>query len=341
MSRPKPRAKLADIAARAGVSVTTASFVMSGRTDMRISTGTTERVLRAARELDYRPNLTARSLRTQDSRTIGLVADSIATGHHGGTMIQGSLHAAVRHGRRMLVVETAGEPEVEDALIADLVSWQVEGFVYATESHDEARVPPALREQPIVLLNCRDGAIPAVVPDEVAGGRTAALPLTEAGHRARIYVVGEAPDDVVPGRDRVRGITAALQEAGTTLDGHVECAWSPEAAYDALTALLAAGAQPAALICLNDRIALGVYQALAEADVGVPNDVSVVSFDDSDLARWLRPGITSVALPHFEMGALAVETLLDEDRRPGVQLVPMPLRERGSVAPPSRTRPAR
>ena len=101
-----------------------------------------------------------------------------------------------------------------------------------------------------------------------------------------------------------------------------------------MSAFLAGGAQPSALICLNDRIAFGVYQAIAEAGLRIPDDISVVSFDDSELATWVRPALTSVALPLFEMGTLAVETLLSESPRQGTQLVPMPLRERGSVGPP-------
>jgi LacI family transcriptional regulator len=85
---------------------------------------------------------------------------------------------------------------------------------------------------------------------------------------------------------------------------------------------------------LNDRIAMGAYQALGARGLLVPSDVSVVSFDDSDLASWLRPSLTSVALPYFELGRRAVELLLDSERRPGIHRIPMPLRERESVAGP-------
>ena len=100
-------------------------------------------------------------------------------------------------------------------------------------------------------------------------------------------------------------------------------------------ALLGRGVRPCALICLNDRIAFGAYQALQEAGLRVPEDVSVVSFDDSDLAGWLRPALTSVALPHAEMGRRAVELLLDDKRPEGAVTVPMPVHARGSIAPPA------
>ena len=328
------RVRLRDVAERAGVSPTTASFVLGGR-DMRISEPTRQRVLRAAKELDYRPNLTARSLRTQKSRTIGLVADTVATGQYGGEMIRGSLTAALRHRHRLLVSETEGVRAVESALIEDLIDRQVDGYLYATNSHDDVVLPRTLRGQPVVLLNCRAAdTTPAVIPDEVTGGLHAAGVLLDAGHADRIYLVGESPAHVVPAQERIAGIEAELRDAGTRLAGRVDCTWWPESAYDAMSAFLAGGARPSALICLNDRIAFGVYQAIAEAGLRIPDDISVVSFDDSELATWVRPALTSVALPLFEMGTLAVETLLSESPRQGTQLVPMPLRERGSVGPP-------
>jgi LacI family transcriptional regulator len=329
------RVRLRDVAERAGVSATTASFVLSGR-DMRISEPTRHRVERAARELDYRPNLTARSLRTQRTRTIGLVADTIATGQFGGGMIRGSLTAALRHHHRLLVAETEGVRAVEVTLIEDLIDRQVDGYLYATTSHDDVVVPRPLRGRPVVLLNCRTSDdTPAIVPDEAAGGRAAAGALLRAGHRDGIFLVGEAPAHVVPAQERISGVDATLREAGSGIAGLVECSWWPESAYDAMSAFLARGGRPAALICLNDRIAFGAYQAIAEAGLEIPKDISVVSFDDTDLATWVRPALTSVALPLFEMGALAVETLLSEKPQPGIQLVPMPLRERASVAKPA------
>ncbi len=334
MSEPVRRVRLRDVAEHAGVSVTTASFVLGGR-DMRISESTRHRVLRTARELAYRPNLTARSLRTQVSGTIGLVTDTIATDHYGGEMIRGSLAAAVHRHHRLLLSETEGSRALETTLIEELIGHQVEGFVYATSSHSTVALPRIMQGQPVVLLNCRAGeSTPAVVPDEVAGGRTAVAALCAAGHGERIHLVGETPAHVVPARQRLAGIEAGLAAAQVTLAGHVSCAWWPESAYDAMSGLLAGGERPAALICLNDRIAFGVYQALADAGLRIPDDVSVISFDDSDLATWVRPALTSVALPLYEMGALAIETLLAGGPA-GTQLVAMPLRNRGSVAPPA------
>jgi LacI family transcriptional regulator len=92
------------------------------------------------------------------------------------------------------------------------------------------------------------------------------------------------------------------------------------------------------LICLNDRVAMGAYQALRRARSTIPRDVSVISFDDSDLAGWLDPGLTSIAIPHFELGRQAVELLMNRKETHGVHRIPMDLRARASIGPPRRRR---
>ena len=330
----RPRVLLRDVAEHAQVSSTTASLVLAGR-DVRVSEQTRQRVLRAARELDYRPNLMARGLRTQVSSTIGLVADTIITGHYGGEIVRGALTAALGHGHRLLVCESEGDAALETVLIEDLVARQVDGLLYTTASHDTVALSPSLEGQRVVLVNCEGpSGLPSVVPDEVGGGRSAARLLTEAGHVEGIVLVGETPASVLPARQRLEGLTAGLADGRTSLAEHLDCAWWPEAAFDVVSSALARGLRPRALVCLNDRVALGAYQALEAAGLRVPHDVSVVSFDDSELASWLRPALTSVALPELEMGRLAVDLLLG-DARAEVVRVPMPVRERASVAPPS------
>jgi LacI family transcriptional regulator, galactose operon repressor len=200
------------------------------------------------------------------------------------------------------------------------------------------RLPKLLRGRKVALLNCltRAGhpAQHAIVPDEVAAGWSAAQVILEAGHRDGIHLVGDPAEHVFAGRERVAGIREGLAQGDARLAGTIECDWWPEAAYEAVRSALARGPRPRALICLNDRIAMGTYQALREADVTVPEDVSVLSFDDSDLAAWLRPQLTSIALPHYQMGWQAVELLLNPDAEPAVVRVPMPVRHRASVGKP-------
>lgn len=330
---PADRVTLQEVARLAGVSRTTASFVMTGRHDMRISADAQERVLRAARELNYRPNLMARGLRTSLTQTIGLISDTIATESFAGDVVRGSLATALHHERMLFVGETEGDAGVEKRLVRDMLDRGVDGFLYAAMCTREAKPSTLLRGHPLVLLNCLSDArkVPAVVPDELTAGATAAQTLFDAGHREHVYVVGETLDTVIAGRERLAGIRQVLEPAGS-----VDCRWWPDAAYLAVRDLLAAGPRVTGLVCLNDRVALGAYQAVQESGRRIPDDISVVSFDDSELAAWLRPALTSVAIPHFELGRLAVELLLTGEASADVHRVPMPLRPRGSVGPPAR-----
>jgi len=330
------RVTLLDVARRAGVSRTTASFVLTGRRDMRISVDAEQRVMRAARELSYRPNLMARALRTRLTHTIGLVSDTIASEPFAGEVVRGSVATALLHRHLLFIGETGGDRATEKQVVQDMLDRGVDGFVYAAMYTRQARPPAILRGHPMVLLNCltRNSRRPAVIPDELEAGRTAARVLLEYGHRDRIFLVGESGTGVYAGQQRLAGIRAALSGEGLRLAGTVECLWWPEPAYAAVARFLREGGRPTALICLNDRVAFGAYQALQEAERDVPHDVSVVSFDDSDLASWMRPALTSIAIPHFELGRRAVELLLGDHLDTGVERVPMPLRERASVAGP-------
>jgi LacI family transcriptional regulator, galactose operon repressor len=335
-SRPR-RVTLRDVAHRAGVSPTTASFVLAGREDMRISEAARLRVRRAAADLRYRPNLTARSLRTKVTRTFALLSDTIAAGPYGGAMVRGALSAALEEGHLLFVTESDGDPELETRLAEDLLARQVDGIAYASTATRLVTPPAALAGHPVVLLNClsRDGGLPAVLPDERAAGRDAARVLLERGHRHGIVVLGEALSSGYAARERLAGIEDALAAAGTGVAGMLECAWWPQPARDALAHALAHEPAPQSLICLNDRVAFGAYQAAHEAGLAIPDQLSIVSFDDSELAGWLRPELTSIALPHYELGRRAVRLLLAADRGTRTVLVPMPVRVRESVAPPT------
>ena len=338
---PEQRVTLAEVARRAGVSRTTASFVMTGRRDMRISRDAEERVRQAARELNYRPNLLARSLRTNLSQTVGLISDVIATEPFAGEIVRGAVASALGHEHLLFMGESQGDETLETMLIQSMLDRGVGGFVYASMYTRETALSPILRAQKLVLLNCMTAAgdVPAVVPDEYEAGRDAVGALLKAGHSDQIVVVGapvEPPSSaVLAERERLRGIRAALDELDLALSGAVMCEWWPGQTRAAVTTYLDANPLPSAFICLNDRVAFGVYQALEARRLGVPSDASVVSFDDTDLASWMHPGLTSVAIPHLEMGHLAVDLLLGSEPAEGLHRVPMPVHERGSIAPPA------
>ena len=145
--------------------------------------------------------------------------------------------------------------------------------------------------------------------------------LLKAGHTAGIYLVGAGPQanrvpkDSLAAVERLQGIKEALGAGGVRVAGAVACPdWQPELGYSATRQLLER-ATPSALICFNDRLAFGAYQALADAGLEVPTDVSIVSFDDDVLASWVKPQLTTVALPHYDLGRAAIEVLLDRGQR--------------------------
>lgn len=343
------RVTLAEVARRAGVSQTTASFVLTGRGDeMRISQQVRVRVEQAVRETGYRPNVVSRSLRTGTTQTIGFVSDTVATTPFAGHLIWGALDAARESDHLLLIAETEGDPDLEKEMIDAMRDRGVDGIVLASMSTRWATIPKGLLDGPSVLLNAlpaKPCAIAAVIPDEKEAGRTAARALLAAGHREGIYIVGAGPKPnqiakgVVAAAERLAGIVEVLDAANVHLTGGVVLSdWQPKAGYEATSELLRRKIETKALICLNDRLAFGAYHALEDAGRKVGQDVSVVSFDDEPVASWVRPGLTSIAIPHYELGRKAIEVLLDGDReadREGhVYRVPMPLRQRASIAGP-------
>jgi LacI family transcriptional regulator len=346
------RVTLADVARHAGVSPTAASLVLSGRgRELRISHEVEQRVLKAADELQYRPNIVSVGLRTGKTRTIGFISDTVATSRLAGDMIKGALEAARERGVMLFIGETEGDPDLESGLLEAMHDRRVDGIIFASMFTRKIKVPKVLTSGPAVLLNAmpkRPTPLPAVVPDEVEAGRAAARILLDAGHRAGIHTIGagpgvrNVPTDALAGIERLTGIREVLTQTKVRLAGGRSTPdWLPEYGYEATRQLLEQ-ARPRALICLNDRLALGAYQALDDFGLKVPGDVSVVSFDDHPIATWIRPKLTTIALPHYELGRKAVDVLfaqIDQRRdrtkpEATVHRVPMPIRSRDSVAPP-------
>lgn len=335
------KVSIKDVAERAGVSTTTVSHVLNDVPGKRINSDTRVRVREAADALGYQPNGVARSLRLQRSQILALVSDEIATTPHAGKIILGAQEAASRHGWLLMLVNSGGDAHVEGQEIQALRRRQVDGFIYATMYHREVAVPEVLRDVPTVLLDARtdDPAYASVVPDEVDGGRTATRILVEAGHRKIGFACNV--DDIPATRGRLDGYRQELEAGGMVYDDRlVEAATSDAAGgREAGRRLLGLEHRPTAIFCFNDRMAMGVYQAAAELGLRIPHDLSVVGFDDQELiADGLLPGLTTVALPHHEMGAWAVDTLIDQIEadttdRPRVRLR-CPAVERGSVASP-------
>lgn len=335
---------LRDVALHAGVSRTTASYILNGRADeMRIAAATVDRVREAIDELGYRPNRVAQNLRTSTTKTIGVLSDHVASGAYASAMLTGASAAARRSDHLVVIGESQGDPELEALLIQEMLDRKVDGIVYTRLVTSTIVVPESLRAQRVVLLNCVDEerSLPALLPDEHGGGRVAVEALAQAGAVDELWVVGEDPTPgALAGPLRMAGIREVLEELGHPLAGVVSCPWATREAHDAVHHWLMSGVRPSAMVCLNDRVAMGAYQALATHGLDVPGDVSVVSFDGSELATWLRPPVSSIGLPYAVLGERAVEVLTGSEQLvPGIQWVPMGMAAGGSVqsaVPPPR-----
>jgi LacI family transcriptional regulator len=336
------RVTLADVARRAGLSTSAASMILNGRPDTRLSQDAHDRVNAAARELGYRPNVAARGLRTDKTHTIGFVSDLVATTRFASGLIKGALQAAEDAGHVVLVMETGGEPAREEEAIAALLDRQVDGVIFATMRARELFIPELPEGTNAVMLNATNRLYPiSVLPAEREGGRAAVELLVAQGHRDGIALIGqndEVERDMFRSAtvaERVAGIRAAMADNGASFVAEESVwLWEPENGYDVTRRLLSERDDVRALICMNDRLAFGAYQAAAEAGLSIPSDLSIVSFDNDEIAAYLRPGLTTVALPHEAMGRRAVELLLGGSATEG-EFIPMPVVERASIAAPA------
>ena len=336
------RVTLADVARRAGLSTTAASMILNGRPDTRLSQDAHDRVHAAAAELGYRPNVAARGLRTDKTSTIGVVSDLVATTRFASGLLKGALEAAERAEHVVLVTETGGDPSREGEAIAALLDRQVDGIIFATMRARELFIPDLPESTPAVMLNATNPRYStSVLPDEHGGGRAAVRLLLDAGHRDGIALLGQS-DEAEKGMfrsetvaRRVAGIRETMREHGAEFIAEESVwLWEPAEGYEAAARMLAERPQIRAIICMNDRLAFGAYQAAAELGRRVPEDLSIIGFDNDEVAAYLRPGLTTIALPHDEMGARAVELLLESGPE-GQHLVPMPVVERDSIASPA------
>ena len=221
----------------------------------------------------------------------------------------------------MVIGESEGYSAAETALLQEMVDREVDGIVFARLVTAIVQVPTLLRQQRAILLNSvdREGRLPCVVPDEVEAGRVAARLLAASPRTGPIVIVCRDPNPIATaGLDRTRGACEVLVAEGREMPEIIDCDWSVADASGAVARWLGAGGRATGYLCLNDRIAMGTYQTLWDFGLAPPHDCDVVSFDASDLAQWLRPSLTSVAVPYAAMGAEAVRLLLAEtDLAPG------------------------
>lgn len=339
------RTTMQDIAREAGVSQATVSLVLNEATAGRVSKETANRVRQTASELGYRTNAHAKVLREGRSTMIGFIGDEVGTSPFAGELIKGAQHQAWAEQHVLLTVDTNRVPRLEQAAITMMQSYSVIGIIYAAMYHRVVSLPVELQGVPAVCVNAEDeqGSVASIYPDEERGGREAAELLLDRGHR-RLAFINIAPEtsDLPAAVGRLAGFRATLTQRGLALPAqNVVHGSGIHADGVALThRLMRLPQPPTAIFCANDRTALGCYQALREMGLRVPEDVSVVGFDDQDvLGDCFAPGLTTFRLPFERMGREAVERLLspEPDAHPLRSAIPCPLVERGSVSSPPAT----
>jgi LacI family transcriptional regulator, galactose operon repressor len=295
-----------DVAARAGVSQPTVSLVLSRNPTARVASATRARVLKAAEELGYRPNVVARSLVHRRSYALGVIVPDVGNQFF-ADVVGGAERVATEAGYALFLCEQRGAPLEKhiDALRAR----QVDGVIIdaAGASSLAANVLAGLN---VVLVDEPGGQWPGVASDAEGAGRLAAEHLLALGHR-RIAFIGPSAD-VHGFRMRERGFVRALGAAGV----RIPSPWLRRAPATldggnaAMRALWALADRPTALFCGNDLLALGAHKACTQLGVSVPATLSLVGCDDIDFAQLVTPELTTVAVPARELGARAARLLL-------------------------------
>jgi LacI family transcriptional regulator len=337
-----PSPTLRDVAEAAGVHAATASRALNPATRKLVKAETARRVIDVAETLGYRPNPIARGLKTSKSGTVGLVIPDL-TNPLFPPIVRGIEAVLEPAGFSGLIVNTDNDPGRERAQIEVLRSRQVEGLIVAT-----ARVKHPLLEQlhregvVMVMVNSRpDGVdVPSITPDDAAGIALAVRHLADLGHRRIAHVAG--PADTSTGVTRATSFRSAVHDLGLDEDPALVTSvpqWSEAAGADGLRRLLDADLGFTAIVAGNDLIALGCYDVFSERGISCPDDMSVVGFNDMPFLDKLKPPLTSIAIPHQQIGAGASQLLLDaiaEPHRPARSvLLPLALVVRGSTAPPA------
>lgn len=308
---------MVDVAARAGVSQATVSLVMNDNQGVRLSEVTRKRVLEAAKELGY--ELVKRGPRqtTTDKTIIGFVVDEISTDPWMALAFDGVREKAWEYGLTVNLAVTRGDIDMEDQVLGMVCQQPIIGLIYGTILTRRLKPTHHLFDHPSVLLNCydEDRRLPSVVPGDLLGGRTATERLLRAGHRRIGLITGQT--GVEGSTERLRGYRQALASKDIAFDPTLIYPgnWQPDSGYAGLKALMALPQPPSAIFCANDLMALGCLEALRELGLSIPEDVSVIGFDDREIAQYTRPPLTTLILPHYEMGVSATEILLDRANR--------------------------
>jgi LacI family transcriptional regulator len=329
--RRTPRPTMTDVAKLAGVSQSTVSMVLNNVASARLSSETRSKVLDAALSLGYQLSQAARvdpvqllrSLQmpvtktpdVRQRRLIVYLVDEISTSPHPVVSVDGARDAAWEHACVLSVAVTHGNLEQEKAIIETALGHpSLLGFIYSTIYTRRVQLPAELDNTPTVLLNCHDEThkYPTIIPGELSGGHAATDQLIAAGHRRIGYINGEPWMEAA--KDRLKGYRRALATADLAFDPAMvrDGDWMASTGFEATLSLMAEAKPPTGIFCANDLMAVGAIEAVKSLGLKVPEDVSVMGYDDQEISRHTRPPLTTVLLPNYEMGRSAVESLLHE-----------------------------
>jgi LacI family transcriptional regulator len=336
------RATLKDVARLAGVHPGTASRALNVQTRELVNEATAQRVLSAAEELGYRANPIARGLKTSRSYTVGVLIPDL-TNPLFPPIVRGIQDRLEEAAYTPLIANTDNDPDRERADIEAMRARQVDGLITATARRDHG-LPADLEDLPlpVVLVNrgLEDGGRPAVVADDRLGVRLAVEHLVELGHRRIAHLAG--PQELSTGYLRLQGFNEAMEALGIEIDPElvlVSSAFIESEGERLCNELLDRDTGVTAILAGNDLMALGCYDAFVARGIDCPGEISVVGYNDMPFTGWFNPPLTTVGLPHYEIGARAAELLLEQLREPDTPATQVTLEPtlvvRRSTAPPA------
>jgi len=341
----RSRVTISQVAKEAGVSTQTVSRVINDRPD--VSPDTRRRVQAAIARLNYQPNAIARSLASRRTRTLGLITADFSD-YFFTQVIAGAEVEARQRGYFFMLGSTERNVQDEPEYIRLLTERQVEGILFARPSTEpDVRHLVGLLEEGVPVVTTAyhlpGKSLTVVDVDNVDGGRKATRCLTQAGHRRIGMITGSPHWKSVT--DRSEGYRLALEEAGLSCDESlVESGdWSYESGYEGMLRLLGRCPDVTAVFSQNDRMAIGAMRALREAGRAIPEDVSVVGYDDVPAAAYSHPPLTTIRQPMQEVGALATRLLIelidkpDTERREVLLTTELILRESCGAPVPQHT----
>jgi LacI family transcriptional regulator len=319
---PDAPVTLRDVAVRAGVHPATASRALNPETRILVSEDTARRVLDAAEALGYSPNPVARSLRTRRSHTVGVLIPDLNNPLF-PPMVRGLEDRLAAAGYVALIGNTDSDDKRERMVFDQMRARHVDGLVLATARLRHPLLAEASRaEIPVVLINrlAQDYSFPSVTVDNERGVRMAVSHLAGLGHRRIAHIAG--PQEMSTGLSRYRGFVTAMESSGLQVDSDLVVfakAFTVEEGLRCTRLLLerggqagqAAGTDCTAIAAANDMLAVGCYAALDECGLSCPEDISVVGFNDMPFIDRLRPPLTTIRFPHYQVGTEAAQLLLE------------------------------